>query len=71
MSSTVLDMPKKKGPTETVRIPSALAQKARTVASGLGMSLPEYIEKLLRPAVARDTPKVIKLLEEEPKEDQS
>jgi hypothetical protein len=45
-----------KPPTETVRIDSDLARKARAIAGSLGMSLPDYLTSRLRPAVEADLP---------------
>ena len=47
-----------------VRVPTALAGDVALVAAALGKSVPEYVEEELTAAVARDLPKVAKIVQE-------
>lgn len=52
--------------SEQIRVRSDLAKKARHVAMELhGESLPEYVERVLSEALARDFPATVKLLAEQ------
>lgn len=52
----------KKPATETIRVHSDLARKARIIAAAKGISLPDYIAEVLRPIVDADLAQTIKQL---------
>lgn len=56
MATTVSSMSK----TEQVRIPADLARNARIVCAALDETLPEYVARVLREAIARDLPRAAK-----------
>lgn len=47
--------------TAQIRVPIPLVGDIALIAAAMGKSVPEYVEDILRAAVARDLPKAAKL----------
>jgi hypothetical protein len=56
---------KKTGRVSNVRIDSSLAQKAKVIAAGKGVSMAEYLSELIREGINKEWPKVVKSVDEE------
>jgi hypothetical protein len=52
------------GKSVQIRVPKELAGDIDIVAAALGVSVPRYVEGVLRAAVARDFPEAIRLAKE-------
>lgn len=50
----------KKPATETIRIHSDLARKARIIAAAKGISVPDYIAEVLRPIIETELAEALK-----------
>lgn len=60
----MLLMPREKKTTVPVRLRVPLVSDAGLVAHALGESTPEYIERVVAEAIARDMPRVVEIAKE-------